>query len=303
MTMAVSIPADARIKTKRSSSLALAWGRFLHRKWAVAAGIFILLELLMAIFAPLVAPYSPYYSDYTATYQKPSSRHLMGTDDFGRDVLSRVIYGARVSYAVGLLSQVVIVIIGLPLGAIAGLLGRWVDFVIMRIIDVLSSIPGLLLYILLMVALGGGSGNIYQALGNIILAMSLTGWIGIARLVRGQVLSIKESDYVRASRSMGAKNTWIIKTHIMRNALTPVVVSMTLGVPGAMFAEAGLSYLGLGISPPTPSWGQMIGIYQAYARAWPHLILYPAIFLAITMLFWIILGDGVRDALDPNIRM
>jgi oligopeptide transport system permease protein len=303
MTMAVSIPADARIKTKRASSLALAWGRFLHRKWAVAAGIFILLELLIAIFAPLVAPYSPYYSDYTATYQKPSSRHLMGTDDFGRDVLSRVIYGARVSYAVGVLSQVVIVIIGLPLGAIAGLLGGWVDFVIMRIIDVLSSIPGLLLYILLMVALGGGSGNIYQALGNIILAMSLTGWIGIARLVRGQVLSIKESDYVRASRSLGAKNGWIIKTHIMRNALTPVVVSMTLGVPGAMFAEAGLSYLGLGISPPTPSWGQMIGIYQSYARAWPHLILYPAIFLAITMLFWIILGDGVRDALDPNIRM
>jgi oligopeptide transport system permease protein len=131
----------------------------------------------------------------------------------------------------------------------------------------------------------------------------LTGWIGIARLVRGQVLSIKESDFVRASRSMGAKNGWIIKTHIMRNALTPVVVSMTLGVPGAMFAEAGLSFLGLGISPPTPSWGQMIGIYQSYARAWPHLILYPAIFLAITMLFWIILGDGVRDALDPNIRM
>jgi oligopeptide transport system permease protein len=301
--MAVSIPADARMKTKRSSSLALAGRRFLHRKWAVAAGICILLELLMAIFAPLVAPYGPYYSDYTATYQKPSSKHLMGADDMGRDVLSRVIYGARVSYAVGVLSQVVIVLIGLPIGAIAGLLGGWVDFVIMRIIDVLSSIPGLLLYILLMVALGGGHGSVYQALGNIILAMSLTGWIGIARLVRGQVLSIKESDFVRASRSMGAKNGWIIKTHIMRNALTPVVVSMTLGVPGAMFAEAGLSFLGLGISPPTPSWGQMIGIYQSYARAWPHLILYPAIFLAITMLFWIILGDGVRDALDPNIRM
>jgi len=301
--MAVSIPAGAHVKTKRSSSLALAGRRFLRRKWAVAAGVLILLEVLVAIFAPLVAPYGPYYSDYTATYQKPNSRHLMGTDDLGRDVFSRVIYGARISYAVGVFSQVVIVLIGLPIGAIAGLLGGWVDFVIMRIIDVLSSIPGLLLYILLMVALGGGHGNVYQALGNIILAMSLTGWIGIARLVRGQVLSIKESDFVRASRSMGAKNGWIIKTHIMRNALTPVVVSMTLGVPGAMFGEAGLSFLGLGISPPTPSWGQMIGIYQSYARAWPHLILYPAIFLAITMLFWIILGDGVRDALDPNIRM
>jgi oligopeptide transport system permease protein len=301
--MAVSATADTQIKQRRASSLALAGRRFLRQKWAVVSGVFILLELIMAIGAPLIAPYSPYYSDYSATYQKPSSKHLMGTDDLGRDVLSRVIFGARVSYAVGVLSQVAVVLIGLPVGAIAGLLGGWVDFVIMRIIDILSSIPGLLLYILLMVALGGGSANILKALGNIILAMSLTGWIGIARLVRGQVLSIKESDFVRASRSMGAKNGWIINTHIMRNALTPVVVSMTLGVPGAMFAEAGLSFLGLGIAPPTPSWGQMIGIYQAYARAWPHLILYPAIFLAITMLFWIVLGDGVRDALDPNIRM
>ena len=301
--MAVAIPADAQVRLKRSSSLALAWRRFLRRRWAVVAGIFILLELLMAVFAPLIAPYSPYYSDYTATYQKPSSKHLMGTDDLGRDVLSRVIYGTRVSYAVGILSQVCVVIIGLPIGAIAGLLGGWVDYLVMRLIDVLSSIPGMLLYILLLVALGGGTANVYLAVGNIILAMSITGWIGIARLVRGQVLSIKESDYVRASRSMGAKDSWIIKTHIIRNSLTPVVISMTLGVPGAMFGEAGLSYLGLGISPPTPSWGQMIGIYQSYARAWPHLILYPAIFLAITMLFWIILGDGVRDALDPNIRM
>ena len=301
--MAVSITADTKTKARRASSLALAWHRFLRQRWAVVAGILIILELLMAIAAPLIAPYSPYYSDYTATYKPPNSKHLMGTDDLGRDVLSRVIYGARVSYAVGMLSQIAVVLIGLPIGAVAGLLGGWVDYLIMRIIDILSSIPGLLLYILLMVALGGGSANIYKALGNIILAMAITGWIGIARLVRGQVLSIKESDYVRASRSMGAKNGWIIKTHIIRNSLTPVVVSMTLGVPGAMFAEAGLSFLGLGIAPPTPSWGQMIGIYQAYVRAWPHLILYPAIFLAVTMLFWIVLGDGVRDALDPNIRM
>jgi ABC-type dipeptide/oligopeptide/nickel transport system permease subunit len=132
--------------------------------------------------------------------------------------------------------------------------------------------------------------------------MTITGWIGIARLVRGQVLSLKETDFVRASRSMGANTGWITKTHIIRNTLTPVIVSMTLGVPGAMFAEAGLSFLGLGIAPPTPSWGQMIGIYQSYVRTWPHMILYPALVLAITMLAWIILGDGVRDALDPNIR-
>ncbi len=295
--MAVSTTTMEPIKrVRRTSSMAIAWGRFLRQKWAVVALVFILLEILMAVFAPFIAPYDPYYSDYTATYQSPSAQHWMGTDDLGRDILSRIIFGARVSYAVGVFSQVVIVIIGLPIGALAGLVGGWLDYALMRIIDVMSSIPGLLLYILLMIALGSG-------LQNIILAMSITGWIGIARLVRGQVLSLKESDFVRASRSMGAETSWITRKHIIRNTLSPVIVSMTLGVPGAMFAEAGLSFLGLGIPPPTPSWGQMIGVYQSYARSWPHLVLFPALVLAITMLAWIVLGDGVHDALDPNIRM
>jgi len=295
--MAASTTTVAEMKPiKRSSTLAIAWSRFLRQKMAVVAMVFILVEILMAIFAPLIAPYDPYYSDYTATYQSPSAEHWMGTDDLGRDILSRIIYGARVSYAVGIFSQLVIVMLGLPIGALAGLVGGSVDYVLMRLIDVMSSIPGLLLYILLMIALGGG-------LQNIIIAMSITGWIGIARLVRGQVLSLKESDFVRASRSMGAETSWITRKHIIRNTLSPVIVSMTLGVPGAMFAEAGLSFLGLGIPPPTPSWGQMIGVYQSYARSWPHLVVFPALVLAITMLAWIVLGDGVRDALDPNIRM
>ncbi len=295
--MAVTAPAVGQIKPiRRTSSLAITSRRFMRRKWSVVSLVFILLEVVMAIFAKQVAPYDPYYSDYTATYQGPTAKHWFGTDDFGRDVLSRVIYGTRVSYAVGVLSQVIVVIIGLPIGAVSGLIGKTLDFVVMRVIDILSSIPGLLLYILLMVALGAG-------LNNIILAMSITGWIGIARLVRGQVLSLKETDFVRASRSMGAGTSWIVRSHIIRNSLTPVIVSMTLGVPGAMFAEAGLSFLGLGVPPPTPSWGQMIGIYQSYMRTAPHLILYPALVLAVTMLAWIVLGDGVRDALDPNIRI
>jgi oligopeptide transport system permease protein len=197
---------------------------------------------------------------------------------------------------VGILSQIALVLIGLPLGALAGLMGGRLDYILMRIIDVLSSIPGLLLYILLMIALGSG-------LQNIILAMAITGWIGIARLVRGQVLSLKASDYVRAARSMGGNTGWITRQHIIRNSLTVVIVTMALGVPGAMFAEAGLSFLGLGIPPPTPSWGQMIGVYQQYVRAFPYLLFFPAMVLAITMLAWILLGDGIRDALDPNIRM
>jgi len=295
--MAASTSTVATIKpARRSSTLTIAWSRFLHQRWAVVALIFILLEILMAIFAPFIAPYDPYVGDYTVTYQSPSKEHWMGTDDLGRDILSRIIYGARVSYAVGVFSQLVIVILGLPIGAFAGLVGGSMDYLLMRLIDVMSSIPGLLLYILLMIALGGG-------LQNIIIAMSITGWIGIARLVRGQVLSLKESDFVRASRSMGAETNWITRKHIIRNTLSPVIVSMTLGVPGAMFGEAGLSFLGLGIPPPTPSWGQMIGVYQSYARSWPHLVLFPALVLAVTMLAWIILGDGVRDAMDPNIRM
>ena len=295
--MAVSASDVKQIgKIKKSTSSALAWKRFLSRRAAVGALLFILMELFIAVFAPVFAPYDPYYSDFTATYQAPSRAHWMGTDDLGRDVFSRVIYGARISYAVGLLSQFAIVLIGLPIGAAAGLVGGKLDYLIMRLIDILSAIPGMLLYILLMVALGAG-------LENIILAMAITGWIGISRLVRGQVLSLKETDFVRASRAMGGNTSWITRRHIIRNSLGPVIVAMTLGIPGAMFAEAGLSFLGLGIAPPTPSWGQMIGIYAPYVRTFPWLIFYPALVLAITMLAWIVLGDGVRDALDPNIRI
>lgn len=280
---------------RRASTGALAWRRFLRNKVAVGALAFIVLQLLVAVFAQYIAPYDPYFSDYAVTYGPPSATHWLGTDDLGRDLLSRLIYGTRVSYSVGLLSQLAIIVIGLPLGALAGLAGGWFDFVLTRVIDVLSSIPGLLLYILLVIALGAG-------LSSILIAMSLTGWIGIARLIRGQVLTLKESDFVRASRSMGAGTSWILRAHIARNSLTPVIVSMTLGVPGAMFGEAGLSFLGLGIPAPTPSWGQMIGVYASYVRTSPHLVLYPSLILAVTMLAWILLGDGVRDALDPNIR-
>ena len=198
--MAVSSTTMEPIKrVRRANSMAIAWRRFLRQKAAVVALVFILLEILMAVFAPWIAPYDPYYSDYSATYQSPTAQHWMGTDDLGRDVFSRIIYGTRVSYAVGVLSQVVIVIIGLPIGAVAGLVGGWLDYALMRVIDVMSSIPGLLLYILLMIALGSG-------LGNIILAMSITGWIGIARLVRGQVLSLKESDYVRMRSSIASRS-------------------------------------------------------------------------------------------------
>jgi ABC-type dipeptide/oligopeptide/nickel transport system permease subunit len=271
------------------------WLRFRRNKLALAALIFIVLQILMAVFATQIAPHDPIKGDYAAVWKAPGGKYLLGTDDLGRDVLSRLIHGARISLAVGILSQVLIVLIGLPIGAVAGLLGGWVDYAIMRVIDILSALPTLLFYILLLVALGSG-------FSNIILAMAITGWIGIARLVRGQVLSLKETDYVRAARSMGGNSRHIIMTHLIRNSLTPVIVSMALGIPGAMFAEAGLSFLGLGIAPPAASWGQMIGLYQAYIQTFWWVTVFPALALAVTMLAWSFLGDGVRDALDPSVR-
>lgn len=284
------------LEAKPESILNKIWYRFTTNKLAVISLVFIILEILMSIFAAQIAPYDPYKGDYTAIYSLPSATHWLGTDDIGRDVLSRLIYGSRISLSIGIFSQIIVLIIGLPLGALVGLVGGWLDYALMRVIDVLSSIPTYFLYILLILWLGSG-------FGNIILAMAFSGWIGIARLVRGQVLTLKETDYVRAARAMGASTRQIVTKHLIRNSLSPVIVAMTLGVPGAMFAEAGLSWMGIGISPPTPSWGQMIGLYQQYIATYWHLTVFPALILAITMLAWIFLGDGLRDALDPSIQM
>jgi ABC-type dipeptide/oligopeptide/nickel transport system permease subunit len=290
------LPIETTAERERPHTLWQVWWRFRRNPTAMVALVFILLQVLVAIFAAQIAPYNPYEGNYMATWQLPSREHWLGTDDLGRDVLSRLIYGSRVSLSVGVLSQVVIVLIGLPLGALAGLVGGRFDFVMMRVIDIFSSIPTLLFYTLMLVALGPG-------FGNIIIAMAFTGWIGIARLVRGQVLSLKETDYVRAARAMGGQTRHILATHLIRNSITPVIVAFALGVPGAMFAEAGLSFLGLGIATPQTSWGQMIGLYQGYIQTSWHLTLFPALVLALTLLAWFALGDGVRDALDPTIRI
>jgi oligopeptide transport system permease protein len=271
------------------------WRRFARNRLAVISLAFIVLEIFVAVFAEQLAPYDPLVGDYAATWEMPSARHWLGTDDLGRDLLTRLIYGARISISIGILSQIIIAAIGVPIGALAGLTGGWFDFVLMRLVEILSSIPMLFFYILLLIALGGG----FQ---NILLALAVTGWIGIARLVRGQVLTLRQTDYVRAARAMGATNSQILWKHILPNSLTPVIVSLALGIPGAMFAEAGLSFIGLGIAPPTPSWGQMIGRYQTYIQTYWHLTVFPALVLALTMLAYIYVGDGLQEALDPSVR-
>ena len=278
---------------RRAVGLRLFWSRFRRDRAGVAALAFIVFQVTVALLAPWVAPYDPYQGDFAATWQRPNALHWLGTDDLGRDVLSRILYGARVSISVGVLSQLAAAAVGVPVGALAGLRGGWLDYALMRVVDVLSSLPSLLFYILLMVALGAG-------FGNLILAMAVTGWIGMARLVRGQVLTLKEADYVRASRAMGAGTWHVVRAHLLRNTASPVIVSLALGVPGAMFAEAGLSFLGLGIPSPQASWGQMIGMYQAYIRTAWHLTVFPSAVLAVTMLAWFLLGDAVRGALKTS---
>jgi len=266
---------------------------FTGNKFVLFALCFIVFQIILALAAPWIAPYDPYKGDFLATWETPNRAHWLGTDDLGRDVLTRLLYGARISISIGILSQLAVALVGIPIGALAGLKGGWLDYVVMRLIDIFSSLPAILFYILLMVALGAG-------FWNLILAMTLTGWIGIARLVRGQVLSLKKTDYVRASRAMGAGTFYIIRKHILRNVMSPIIVSMALGIPGAMFAEAGLSFLGLGIPSPQASWGQMIGMYQSYIRTAWHLTVFPAVILALTMLAWFLLADGIREALETT---
>jgi ABC-type dipeptide/oligopeptide/nickel transport system permease subunit len=294
--MVSTTAAGSVVGYKRRSVTQAFWYRLRSNRKAMLALAFIIFEILVAVFAPWIAPYKPDYSDYSALWSGPTREHWMGTDDLGRDVLSRLIYGGRVSIAVGILAQATQVLVGLPIGAVAGIVGGWVDYAFMRLIDILSSIPNMLLYLLMVLVLPRG-------FVSIIIALSVTGWIGIARLVRGQVLSLKATDYVRAARGMGANTRHIIGAHLIRNTLSPVLVSVTLGIPGSMMAEAGLSFLGLGISPPMASWGQMIGLYQDYIQTLWHLTVFPAIVLSLTMLAWFTLGDGLRDAFDPSLQV
>ena len=303
--MALSTPASgtsvaaarfaAASSTQTSNLWRDAWRRLLRNKLAVAGGVTVMLLCLVAIFADFIAPYSYTKANFGKIYEFPSREFPLGTDQLGRDVLSRMIYGARVSMLVGLGAQVIIVMIGVPIGLVAGYLGGRVDLLLTRFIDVMYAFPRLLFVILIMSMLGAGLMNIFIAIG-------LTGWVGIARQTRAQVLSIKEKEFVEGARALGAGFFRTITKHVLPCALTPIVVSVTFGIPEAIFTEAALSFIGVGINPPTPSWGQMVGENQQYLRSYWHLCVFPSIAIAITMLSFTFFGDGVRDALDPRMN-
>src|SRR5437899_2848673 len=294
LAIAVGVPVEeTRI---RSSSLWRDGVRRLRRnRLAVAGGAVIALLCFIAIFADFLAPLPYTKSNFGRLNEAPSRDYPLGTDQLGRDLLSRMIYGARVSMLVGLGAQVVVVLIGVPIGALSGYLGGRADLVLTRFVDVMYAFPRLLFVILVMSMLGAGLTNIFIAIG-------LTGWVGIARQTRAQVLAIKEKEFVDGARALGAGFGRLLTRHILPNALTPIVVAVTFGIPEAIFTEAALSFIGVGINPPTPSWGQMVGEGQQYIRSYWHLCVFPSIAIAVTMLSFTFFGDGVRDALDPKLK-
>ena len=274
-----------------------AWYRLIRNKLAVAGGIVVVLMVLLGIFADWLMPY-PYAKQGVIqgiTNQSPDADHVMGTDFVGRDILSRIIFGSRVSLLVGVGAQLIIMLIGIPIGAIAGYYGGRLDQYLMRFVDVMYAFPQLLFVFLLTTWWKPDLFTIFVAVG-------LTGWVGLSRQVRAQVLSLREREYVKAARVAGASGPYIIMRHLIPNTLTIIIVSLTFGIPLAIFTEATLSFLGQGIRPPMPSWGQMVGESQQYLRSYWHEATFPAIALGLTMLSFTFLGDGLRDALDPRMN-
>ena len=269
--------------------------RFSRNKLAVGALFVVVMFVFMAIFADVISP-SPYdKTNLTQSRKFPSWQYPLGTDTIGRDQLSRIIYGARVSLSIGLSVQLIAVVIGVSMGAAAGFLGGWVDTLVMGTIEVFTAIPQLLFALFLLALWGGG-------ITNIIIALGIISWIEICRLTRAQILSLREKEYIESARAIGVTNVNIALKHLLPNALSPLIISFTLGIPATMFAEAGLSFLGIGINDPMPSWGKMAGQSFGNIEVYWHLGLFPTLMIALTMLSFSFVGDGLRDALDPRLR-
>ena len=292
----VSVLTEQEGQVRRRSNLWRdAWHRLIRNKLAVVGMVMVVVLLFTAIFANVLMP-KPRDKIYFGHQQEaPSRQFLLGTDFESRDMLSRLIYGARVAVMVGLATQVIILLIGVSLGAIAGYYGGQIDNVLMRAVDVWYAVPTLLFAMMIMIMLG-------QGLFNLFLAIGFIQWVTLSRLVRGQLLSLREKEFVKGARVAGTGGFGIVVRHLLPNALSPIIVAVTFGIPQAIFTEALLSFFGIGINPPTPSWGQMVGQYQTYLRAAPHMAIFPALCIAFTMLGFTFFGDGLRDALDPKMN-
>lgn len=292
---------EAFFSTKVTSFWTLVWRRFRRHKLAMFGTVVLLLMILLAVFADIFTPYAYNQVNMGALINgRPAppltEGHPFGTDNFGRCFLTRVLYGGRISMAVGLVSVGISLLIGVPLGCLAGYFGGWVDAAIMRLVEFLSAIP--VLFIILIVNAMVETPSIFY----VMVIIGIFGWMGITRQVRGQFLSLRRQEFVQAAYSLGYKDKYVIFRHILPNALTPVIVAATMGVASAILTESALSYLGMGVQEPIPSWGAMLRFGQGHLRTSPHMAVIPGLFIMIVVLALNFLGDGLRDALDPRIN-
>ncbi len=269
--------------------------RFRQNYVAMGATVILLIIILFAIFAPILSEYTYDQQDWMKSNQGPSAEHIFGTDALGRDQWVRAWEGARVSLMIGASVALVNAVIGILYGGLSGLLGGTVDLIMMRVCEVMGAIPQILWVTLLVLVLQPG-------FLPIIIALSATGWIGMARLFRGQVLSLKQREFVMASRSLGTGNLWVIVKHLVPNAISPIITSMAFAIPGAIFAEAFLSYIGLGLPLPEASWGNLVSTGANNFLSYPYQLWFPAALICITMLSFTLIGDALRDALDPRMK-
>jgi peptide/nickel transport system permease protein/oligopeptide transport system permease protein len=298
--MSTEIEAGAKLAvpaaTRQRSPAWFAWRRFLANKAAVAGGSILVVLILAAILAPLFTKTDPSAQAFlTQALAFPSAEFWFGVDDLGRDFFTRIVYGARVSLTIGFAAATFSVLIGIPLGALAGYFGGRTDWVIMRVIELFSVVPSLLAALLLGALTGGG-------FFTIIVISALFGWVNVCLLVRAQVKALREKEFIRASQALGASPWYIIRRHLIPNAISPIIVGFVLAIPLAMMLEASLSFLGIGVPPPTPSWGQMINVGMNFMFFYWHMAVFPTAALAITVLATTLFGDGLRDALDPTLK-
>jgi peptide/nickel transport system permease protein len=289
---------DRSLLLRQRSLAGLVWSRFVRHRLALVSALILATLILVAILAPLVAGNNPYRVDLLANNAGPSADHRLGTDSYGRDVWARIVYGARVSLSVGIVAVGIYTLIGTFLGALSGYYGGFLDSAIMRATDTVMSFPTLTLIILAVALLGP---SIY----NVMIVIGLLGWPGTARLVRGEFLSLRDREFVIAARMVGVRDRQIILRHVLPNAFYPVIVSSTLGIAGAILTEAGLSFLGLGVQQPTPSWGNMLNEAQRLSvlQRYPWQWIPPGVAIALAVLVINFVGDGLRDALDPRTRV
>jgi len=283
------------VKSARHSQAAEVFTRFRRNKLAMAGGAVLALLALLAAAAPLVAPYDYAALDMSVMHASPSAAHWFGADQLGRDILSRVIYGARYSLSLGVLAMLVSNSIGIALGSLAGYFGGAVDNLILRFMDILQSIPGMLLAIVVSTVLGSG----YM---NTVLAMSIGGIPMVVRLLRASILRIRKEEYLEAAVSINCSTPRIIARYIFPNSYSPLLVSATMGIGNTIMGAAALSYIGLGIQPPMAEWGAMLSGARGYIRDYPHEIIFPGLFIMITVLAFNLIGDGLRDAMDPKLK-